>query len=175
MRMEYLEILLANVKKQYIDLIIRQELGITTNLVASSHFFDKLKNKDMEYGEIPDLVNYFSAPNTGNIFIKELTFGERINNVMLVMSFEDGFGDITLNFTEHDFITDDINILKAKVINIVDRLVEIQRKYDINNIRFGYESVIDNDNLVLNIDNGIITVPNKFQGQLALAIECAYK
>ena len=43
--MEYLEILLANVKKQYIDLIIRQELGITTNLVASSHFFDKLKNK----------------------------------------------------------------------------------------------------------------------------------
>jgi len=91
------------------------------------------------------------------------------------MSFDDEYGDITLNFSESDFITDDVNILKAKVINIVDRLVEIQRKYDINSIRLGYESVIDNDNVVLNIANGVITVPNKFQGQLALAIECAYQ
>ncbi|WP_312445062.1 hypothetical protein [Lacrimispora sp.] len=172
--MEYLEILLTDVNKQYIDSIVRQELKITTDMVASSHFFDKPKNRDMEYGEISNLASYFSTPNTANIFVKELTLGENITNVMVVMSFDADFGDITLNFCECDFITDDINILKSKVISIVNRLIEIQREYEISSIRLGYESAIDDENVVLNITNGEIVVPNKFQGQLALAIEQAY-
>lgn len=172
--MEYLEIVLTDVNKQYIDSIVRQELRITNDSVTSSHFFDKLENTDKEYGDVSNLASYFSTPNTANIFLKKLTLGENITNVMVVMSFDADLGDIFLNFCECEFITDDINTLKSKVISIVNRLIEIQREYKISSIRLGYESVIDDENVVLNITNGEIVVPNKFQGQLSRVIEQIY-
>ncbi|MFR3730090.1 hypothetical protein [Lacrimispora sp.] len=172
--MEYLEIVLADINKQYIDSILRQELKITTDSVISSHFFDKLENTDKEYGDVSNLASYFSTPNTANIFVKKLTLGENITNVMVVMSFDADLGDIILNFCEHDFITKDTNILKFKVISLVNRLIEIQHEYEIKSIRLGYESVIDDENVVLNITNGEVVVFNKFKGQLSRVIEQVY-
>ena len=174
MRMEYLEILLTDVKKQYIDSIVKQELKITTDLVTSSHFYDEFENKDMEYYDDINLERYFSNPNTGNIFVKELVLGESIKNVMIVISCDADFGDITLNFSESDFMTDNIDMLRTKIISIVNRLIEIQRKYKISSIRLGYESTIDDENVILDISNGNIVIPNEFQGQLAFAVKQLY-
>ena len=68
LRMEYLEILLTDFKKQYVDSIVKQELKITTDLVDSSHFYNEVENKNMEYYNGIDLKRYFSTPNTANIF-----------------------------------------------------------------------------------------------------------
>jgi len=175
MSVEYLEILLPEINKKYIDLIIRHTLKITNDSVVSSHFYDKLKMRDMEYSEVSSLVDYFSTPNTGNIFTKELTIGETLTDVMIVMSFDDDFGDITLNFSESELISDDVDTLKSKVIKIVNRLIEIQREYDITSIRLGYESIIDNDNVLLSIVNGKATILNNFKGQLSHATKLAYQ
>lgn len=172
--MEYLEILLTDVKKQYIDSIVKQELKITTDLVASSHFYDKVENKDMEYYDDIYLERYFSTPNTANVFVKELVLGESIKNVMIVISYDANLGDITLNFSESDFMTDNIDILRAKIISIVNRLIEIESKYEIGSIRLGYESTIDDENVILDISNGNIVIANEFQGQLSHAVKQLY-
>lgn len=43
--MENVEIILSNVKKEYLDLIIKQEFKLTSDKVISSHFFDKVNKK----------------------------------------------------------------------------------------------------------------------------------
>lgn len=171
---EYLEILLSNVNACNIDMILENEFKITNKVVISSHFYDNINMIDMQYYEIIDFASYYSSPNTGNIFVKELYLKETLFEVIIVMSFEDELGDITLNFRECSFIIDDIDCLKVKVFNIVSKLLEIQKKYSIGEIRIGYESVIDVDNVILSIANGNVTVVNKFQGQLANAIKITY-
>ena len=172
--MEYIEIMLQDVNKNDIDLIIRQELKITKDIVVSSHFFDKSQQKDKEYSEIDSLVNYFSIPNTGNIYTKEITLGEKLYHVMVVMSFDEDFGDITLNFNEYDICNCDNNDLKLKLTKVVNELIEMQQKYHIKNIMLGYESVFDNENIILKISDGNKEIINKFKGKLTNAIEFVY-
>lgn len=172
--MEYLEILLQDVSKQHIDLIVRQELKITNDSVISSHFFDKIQKIDMEYGAINSLVGYFSSPNTGNVFLEEVELGEKLPNTMIVMSFDEDYGDITLNFSEDEISNCDTDTLSAKIKRIVDKLIEIKKKYDIKNIRLGYESVIDDENVVLKISSERAEIVNKFEGKFANAVELAY-
>ncbi len=169
--MEYIEIMLQDVNKKDIDLIIRQELNITKDTIVSSHFFDKSQQKDKEYEQIDSLVNYFSIPNTGNIFTKEITVGEKLYNVMMVISFDEDFGDITLNFNEDDICNCSSEELKNKLTKITDELIVMQQKYDIKNIMLGYESVIDDENIILKISNGHKEIINKFKGKLNNAIE----
>ena|GEM_PF-742594 len=169
--MEYIEIMLQDVNKKDIDLIIRQELNITKDIVVSSHFYDKLQEKDKEYGEIDSLVNFFSKPNTGNIYTKEITLSEKLHDVIVVISFDEVFGDITLNFKEDDICNYDIDVLKYKLNKIINKLIEVQQKYSVKNIIMGYESVIDVENIMLNISNGNKTIVNKFKGKLTNAIE----
>jgi hypothetical protein len=171
---EYIEIMLQDVSKNNIDLIIRQELKITKDIVVSSYFFDKSQQKDKEYSEIDSLVNYFSIPNTGNIYTKEITLGEKLYHVMVVISFDEDLGDITLNFKENDICNCDKSDLEIKLTKVVNELIEIQQKYDIKNIMLGYESVIDNENIILKISYGNKEIINKFKGKLASAIEFVY-
>lgn len=169
--MEYIEILLKEVNKKDIDLIIRQELNITKDIIVSSHFYDKSLEIDKEYGEIDSLVNFFSKPNTGNIYTKEITISEKLHHVIVVLSFDEVFGDITLNFKEDDICNNDSDDLKFKLTKIINKLIEIQQKYDIKNIMLGYESVIDDENIILNISNGNNMIVNKFKGKLTNTIE----
>ena len=44
--------------------------------------------------------NYYKNNGTGNIFVRELFLGSKIYNVLIVISFDEEFGDIVLNFEE---------------------------------------------------------------------------
>ncbi|WP_143320244.1 hypothetical protein [Clostridium sp. HBUAS56010] len=169
--MEYIEIMLQDVNKKDVDLIIRQELNIKNDAVISSHFFNRLEQRDKEYEEINSLVNYFSIPNTGNVFIREITLGEKLYNVMVVMSFDEDFGDIILNFKEDDICNCGSEELKLKLKKVTDVLIMMQKKYSINNVMIGYESVFDNENVILKISNGHKEVINKFNGILSSVME----
>ena len=169
--MEYLEILLRDVNKKNIDLLISKELNITNDSIISSHFFDKSKNIDKEYDEINSLFEYFDSPNTGNVYVKELILGEILTKVMVVMSFDEILGNITLSFDEEDFCSCSINDLAFKIKKILNKLHELQKKYDITKIQIGYESVIHDDNVILCFTDNEIKLINKFKGNFSDAIE----
>ncbi|WP_017413240.1 hypothetical protein [Clostridium tunisiense] len=164
--MENIEIIISNIKRDYIDLIIYKELELMHNKVNSSHFYNEIEKKEMELTDVSSLREYFSTPKTGNIFAKEVFVGDKIKNVMIIMSFDDKLGDIVINFEEEDFITSSEDELKHKITKIVVTLVEILNKYEIEEIRIGYEPASDDDMLLLLINKDGLQVKNKFNGLL---------
>ena len=56
----------------------------------------------------------------------------------------------------------------------ISHLTLEKRKYNISSIRLGYESTMDDENVLLDITNGYIVIPNDFQGHLALTVRQVY-
>ncbi|MDM5154766.1 hypothetical protein QUF88_13325 [Bacillus sp. DX1.1] len=168
--MENVEIILSNVKKEYLDLIIKQEFKLTSDKVISSHFFDKVNKKDIEYTDALNLSDYYSTPNTGNIFVKEVSVGDRLINVMIIMSFDEEFGDIVLNFEEEQFICSSEDELKQKLRKIINKLTEVFERYEVEEIRLGFEPATDDDMSLLIIDKKGISVISDFDCKLTNSI-----
>lgn len=152
---------MSNVKKEYIDLIVYKEFELVPNKVISSHFYDEVNQKDIELTDILSLKEYYATPNTGNIFAKEVFIGDKIANVMLLMSFDEKLGDIVLNFEEEEFISSNENELKQKLKKIFIWLAEIRNKYEFEEIRIGYEPANDDDMLLSLINKDGLQVNNE--------------
>jgi len=157
--LENIEIIFTNISNEYIDLIIFEELNLTDDKVISSHFFDTIEQKDIELSDVSSLKEYYSTPNTGNIFVQELFIGDEISNVMLVLSFDGKEGDVVLNFEEKECITSS-DKLKLKIEKVFVKLIEIFNRYEIETIRVGYEPASDDDMLLLLINRDGIKVYN---------------
>ena len=102
--MNYIEIILENISKKYLDEIIGEILKFDVDFVISSHFFDEISNQDMEFKDIKSLLNYFNHSGTGNIFLEKVEIGIVLEKVLIIISCEEELGDITINFSEEQFI-----------------------------------------------------------------------
>lgn len=163
MVLENIEIILSNLKNIYLEEIINNELGVKFNNIISSHFYDKLHERDIEYSDLVSLRDYYLTSNTGYIFVKNICIEDVIiQEVMIIMSFDDVFGDIVLNFKEKIFFS----VKKDKLKRVIKKMIKLQAKYEIEKIRIGFEPATDDDMLLALINKNGLQFANKFNMDL---------
>ncbi|WP_242217393.1 hypothetical protein [Bacillus cereus group sp. BfR-BA-01380] len=110
--------------------------------IVSSHFF--MNDEDLTYQDIKNLDNYFQVPCTCNILINDLEIGVTINKVLIIISFDEVYGDITFNFSEDDWGNIEMAEDK-KVILLKEKLEMLINRITYSSILFGYEPAEDED------------------------------
>lgn len=142
--MNNLEIIFENIKRHELDALIFKELRFDKQKVISSHFYDEVEERDIEFEMISSLGEFYAIPGTGNVYVSEVDFGICIHNVMTVISFDEVFGDIVLNFSENELFKDNMVINQDSVF-LIKKLESIINTYDIGSIIVGYEPASDED------------------------------
>ena len=84
--MEYLEIILKNIKKSYLDQIVGGYIILDKTDIISSYFFDKENNKNLSYAEIKSLEVYFNECNTCTLYAKKIQIGIELEDVLILIS-----------------------------------------------------------------------------------------
>jgi len=149
--MNYLEIILQDLRKNQLDKLVFEEFHVSTSNVKSSHFFDNINGKDIEFYQIKNLQNVLSPSGTGNVYVRNLDIGCNLENVVMVFSFDHYFGDITLNFPENELFTGDSLKLRMRIKNLVTFLIRLKEKYEIPAIRIGFEPASEDDSCLVEI------------------------
>ena len=159
--MNYLEIILKNVKKYYVDQIIGKYLQYNVSDVISSYFYDKNKQKNIEYSDIENLQTYFNESGTCNIYLKIVQIGMELIVVLILVGYDGDNGDITLNFLEEQFRHMEKGRLKSNLCMFIQKLVELCKCCDIDQIILGYEPAEDDDMKIMEIRKEQITIFNE--------------
>lgn len=159
--MNYLEIILKNVKKYYVDQIIGKYIQYNVSDVISSYFYDKNKQKNIEYSDIENLQTYFNESGTCNIYLKKVQIGMELNEVLILVGYDGDNGDITLNFLEEQFRHMEKGRLKSNLCMFIQKLVELCKCCDIDQIILGYEPAEDDDMKIMEIRKEQITIFNE--------------
>ncbi|AIK35721.1 hypothetical protein BG07_4457 [Bacillus pseudomycoides] len=73
--MENLEIILTDFNKRKIDKLIYGELKLSTLRLESSHFYNNISEKDLDFSQVKNIKEILSPKGTGNIFLEELKLG----------------------------------------------------------------------------------------------------
>ena len=133
--MNYLEIILKNVKKYYVDQIIGKYLQYNVSDVISSYFC--------------------------NIYLKKVQIGMELNEVLILVGYDGDNGDITLNFLEEQFRHMEKGRLKSNLCMFIQKLVELCKCCDIDQIILGYEPAEDDDMKIMEIRKEQITIFNE--------------
>lgn len=142
--MDNLEIIFENIKNYELDALIFKELRFDKHKVISSHFYDEVEERDIDFEMISSLGEFYTIPGTGNVYVREVDFGMRIHNVMTVISFDEVFGDLVLNFNENELFKDNM-VIEQDIIFLIKKLKSIINRYDIGSIIVGYEPASDED------------------------------
>lgn len=153
--MESLEIILTDFNKRKINKLIYEELKLSTLKLKSSHFYDNISGKDLNFSQVKNIEEILSPKGTGNMFLEELKLGISLKNVVIVVSFDEKDGDIVFNFPENEVLKDERNDNKLRLKKLVDYLVNLKENYDIPKIRIGYEPATDEDTLLVEINNKV--------------------
>lgn len=159
--MNYLEIILKNVKKYNLDQIIGEYIKYNVSDIISSHFYDKKKQKDIEYSAIEKLETYFKESGTCNIYLKKIQIGMELNEVLILVGYDDEKGDITLSFLEEQFRQKEEGKLKSNFCMFIQNLVELCKCCEIDEIIIGYEPAEDDDMKIMEIRKEQITNLNE--------------
>lgn len=159
--MNYLEIILKNVKKYYVDQIIGKYIQYNVSDVISSYFYDKNKQKNIEYSDIENLQTYFNESGTCNIYLKKVQIGMELNEVLILVGYDGDNGDITLSFLEEQFRHMEKSRLKSNLCMLIQKLVELCKCCDIDQIILGYEPAEDDDMKIMEIRKEQITIFNE--------------
>lgn len=167
--MNYIEIILENISKKYLDEIIGEILKFDVNFVISSHFFDEISNQDMEFKDIKSLLNYFNHSGTGNIFLEKVEIGIVLEKVLIIISCDEELGDITINFSEEQFIGYENAKLSNEVLKLFQFLCKLSKSYSIDNISIGYEPATDDDMKMIEFNRGSMKLYNQKIFQLPFA------
>jgi hypothetical protein len=138
------EIIFENIKRHDLNSIIFKEICFDKQKIISSHFYDQIENCDIEFGMISSLEDFFAIPGTGNLYISEVDVGMSIRKVMIVISFDEIYGDVVLNFSESELFQENMNINQDCVF-LIKKLQSIVSIYDIGSITVGYEPASDED------------------------------
>lgn len=155
--MNYLEIILKNVQKYYVDQIIGRYIQYNVSDIRSSHFYDKKNQKDIEYSDIENLQTYFNESGTCTIYLKKVQIGMELNDVLILAGYDGDNGDITLSFLEEQFRQMEKSRLKSNFCMFIQKLVELCKCCEINEIILGYEPAEDNDMKIMEIRKEQIT------------------
>ncbi len=167
--MRCIEIILEETEKKYLDEMIREVLKFNAEDIISSHFFDEERNKNIEFQDIENFNDFFGAAGTGNFFLKKTVIGIELEEVLIIISCDEKFADITINFGEEQFEKDKNLELKNKIRKLFLKLCEIQKKYCIRVISVGYEPAADDDMKIVEFRCGqtIMYNENGFLSQFA--------
>lgn len=69
--MECVEIILEDIKKQYLDGIMKELLKFNSEDIISSHFYDKEHHKELEFHDVESYEVIFDTMGTGTFFWKK--------------------------------------------------------------------------------------------------------
>lgn len=152
--MENIEIILIDINKRKINKLINEELKLSTFKFKSSHFFDNISEKDMDFSQVKNIEEILSPKGTGNIFFEELELGISLKNVVIVFSFDEEYGDIVFNFPESEILKNKTHESKLRLEKLLEFLVELKKNYDIPKVIIGYEPA-DEDALLIEINKTV--------------------
>lgn len=150
--MEHIEIVLKDIKLNRLENVFYENIIFNEKDVMSSHFFTK--GKDVEYQNIRSLKEYFQTPGTCNIYLKKITMGTVLENVLILIVCDGTYADITVNFGEECLEVCDVQ--KNAVRLLLELLVQISKEGDVGKIVVGYEPAEDDDMKILEINQGQI-------------------
>lgn len=140
--MENIEIIFKDIYASDIKKIFKWFLFKEEN-IKSSHFFED--GKDITYQELSNIEAYFNKVNTGQILIENIDIGTKIDEAIIIISFDNNKGDLTINFEETENFVNDFSE------DILLKINEIKFIIHYSNIIFGYEPSEDEDMLVFKI------------------------
>lgn len=163
--MENLEVILVNFNKSDLDKLI-DEFKISSSQVKRSHFFDRSRAEDIEFHQIKSLKDILTPNGTGNIFLSQLEMGYIINDVMILFSFDEEYGDIVFNFPESELFTGENAEIKSNAKKIIEFFLEIKERYGILNVRVGLEPASDDDTCLLELKEQIIDLDDIVENML---------
>ncbi len=155
-----MEILLVNFPKGNIEKFLFNELKIKNEQVKASHFFDKESGKDIDFVHIKSIYKILSPTGTGNIVLYQLELGVLIKDVVVVLSFDEEYGDVVCNFPEKELLTGEKVSNALKIKTVLKYLSNIREKYGIEKVRIGYEPAADNDTCLCELSGKNIDLDN---------------
>lgn len=166
--MNCVEIILKDIKKQYLDEIIEEVLKFNVKDIISSHFYDKERDKDIEFQDVGNFEDFFNTAGTGNLFLEKVMIGTEIEKVLIIISCDEELVDITLNFDEGQFEKYKSLELNDEMRKLFLKLFEIQKNYSISTIAVGYEPAADDDMKIVEFRHGQVKICNEqIQSQFA--------
>ncbi|WP_338707867.1 hypothetical protein [Paenibacillus amylolyticus] len=150
--MQSLEIILIDFNKNNLDRFIKNDLNIQADQIKSSHFYDNRSENDIEFQQIESLEEILSPKGTGNVLLSQLNRGHTFNDVMIVFSFDEEFGDIVINFPGEELFSGENSETTLKAQKLIEYILDIKNKYAIEKVRIGYEPAMDDDTCLVEID-----------------------
>src|SRR5699024_8204474 len=94
--------------------------------------------KDVIISEEKDIKQILSTRGTGNLVLNELELGVPVEDIVLVLSFEEKVGDIVLNFPEHFLFTTKQTHDKGNLKEFANYLMKLQSTYYMSKAIIGY-------------------------------------
>lgn len=143
--MESYELIFNDISPKEIDVLLKF-IDFNKKNVLTSHFHKN--NRDIKFENINNLETYFSKQNTGNILVENIYIGISVKKAIIVMSFDNSYGDITINFSETE-ISDFNSIVLEKIYH---HTLSIAKNLKHFSIFFGYEPAQDRDMTIFSIN-----------------------
>ncbi|MEK4370543.1 hypothetical protein [Paenibacillus sp. FSL R5-0473] len=150
--MDCMEMILIDFNKNNLDRFIKNDLNIQAKRIKSSHFYDNHSESDIEFQQIESFEKILSPKGSGNLLLSELSLGHTLNDVMIVFSFDEEFGDIVINFPEEELFSGENSETTLKAQKLIEYILDIKKKYAIEKVRIGYEPAMDDDTCLVEIN-----------------------
>lgn len=152
---ENIEIILFDFEKIDLPNLIYKEFNLLNKKIVSSHFYDSVLGKDVSFSEVKDIKQILSSRGTGNLVLNELELGVPVEDIVLVLSFDEKVGDIVLNFPEHFLFPTKQTHDKANLKEVANYLMKLQSTYSMSKAIIGYEPATDEDSRLIEITDDI--------------------
>lgn len=154
--MENMEIILSDMNKGKINTFLNRDFKIKSLNVKSSHFYDNKKKMDLTLLDVEDFEYILSPIGTGNIVLEKLDLGIEINDVVIILSFDEVLGDIVINFPESEVLSNEYEEIQRKLLDIITYTMNLKEKYNIPKVIFGYEPATSPDSMLLELTNNMV-------------------
>ncbi|MMZ62407.1 hypothetical protein D1872_246140 [compost metagenome] len=82
---------------------------------------------------------------------------------MIIFSFDEGFGDITFNFSENELYEGKSSDVRLNVKKTLETLVGLKDKFNIPNIRIGFEPASDDDTCLVIIGQEVVDLESAIE------------
>jgi len=105
---------------------------------------------------VEDFEYILSPIGTGNIVLEKLDLGIEINDVVIILSFDEVLGDIVINFPESEVLSNEYEEIQRKLLDIITYTMNLKEKYNIPKVIFGYEPATSPDSMLLELTNNMV-------------------
>ena len=111
---------------------------------------------DLTLLDVEDFEYILSPIGTGNIVLEKLDLGIEINDVVIILSFDEVLGDIVINFPESEVLSNEYEEIQRKLLDIITYTMNLKEKYNIPKVIFGYEPATSPDSMLLELTNNMV-------------------